>query len=262
MTPGPDKPGIPKMYYDLADPFVALAMAAQTTRSLKLGTSICLVVQRDPIWLAKSVASLDALSGGRFLFGVGAGWNQAEMADHGTRWEGRIALMRERLAAMREIWTRDVAEFHGKHVDFGPMYAWPKPRQKPHPPIVVAANAPRGLARAVEHDGWMPILDAQGGGVFEHLPALRERLAKAGKDPARFEITLYMCPQDRALVEALPRRRPTPRGVPAAARAARRRAEGTRCLRGVDAIEDCVRRARCPGGSDVLLAPASLPSRG
>src|SRR5262245_6757555 len=201
MTPGPDKPGIPKMYYDLCDPFVALAMAAQTTRTLLLGTSICLVVQRDPIWLAKSVASLDALSGGRFQFGVGAGWNQGEMADHGTRWEGRIALMRERLAAMREIWTRDVAEFHGKHVDFGPMYAWPKPKQKPHPPVIVAANAPRGLARVVEHDGWMPILDAQGGGVFEHLPALRERLALAGKDPERFPITLYMCPQDGALVE-------------------------------------------------------------
>jgi len=202
MTPGPDQPGLPKMYYDLADPFVALAMAAQTTHTLKLGTSICLVVERDPIWLAKSVASLDALSGGRFQFGVGAGWNQSEMANHGTRWEQRLEVMRERLEAMKQIWTHDQAEFHGKHVDFGPMYAWPKPKQKPHPPILVAANAPRGLGRVVaQGDGWMPILAQDGGGVFEHLPALRERLATAGKDPARFEITLYMCPQDRAMVE-------------------------------------------------------------
>jgi probable F420-dependent oxidoreductase len=202
MTPGPDKPGLPKMYYDLADPFVALSMAAQATHTLKLGTSICLVVERDPIWLAKSVASLDALSGGRFLFGVGAGWNRPEMANHGTRWEERLELMHERLEAMKQIWTHDVAEFHGKHVAFGPMYAWPKPQQKPHPPILVAANAPRGLGRVVSQgDGWMPILAQDGSGVFEHLPALRERLAKAGKDPASFEITLYMCPQDRAVVE-------------------------------------------------------------
>jgi len=202
MTPGPDKPEIPKMYYDLADPFVALSMAAQTTTRLLLGTSICLVVERDPIWLAKSVASLDAFSGGRFVFGVGAGWNQGEMANHGTRWEQRLDVMRERLDAMKQIWTNDVAEFHGKHVDFGPMYAWPKPRQKPHPPILVAANAPKGLRRIVaQGDGWMPILAQDGSGVFEHLPALRDRLAKAGKDPERFEITLYMCPQDRAVVE-------------------------------------------------------------
>ena len=201
MTPGPDKPGLPRMYYDLADPVVALGMAAQATRTLLLGTSICLVVQRDPIWLAKSVASLDAFSGGRFLFGVGAGWNQAEMADHGTRWEERLAVMRERIAAMQAIWTSEVAEFHGKHVHFGPMYAWPKPKQKPHPPIHVAANAPRGLARAVEHQGWIPVLGQDGSGLFEHLPALRARLERAGRDPRSFEITLYMCPQDRALVE-------------------------------------------------------------
>ena len=169
--------------------------------------------------------------------------------------------MRERLAAMREIWTRDVAEFHGKHVDFGPMYAWPKPRQKPHPPIVVAANAPRGLARAVEHDGWMPILDAQGGG--SSTPARAARAAGEGRQGSRAlrDHALHVPAGPRA-GRALPRRRPTPRGVPAAARAARRRAEGTRCLRGVDAIEDCVWRARCLGGSDVFLAPASLPSRG
>src|SRR5690606_41247179 len=126
---------LPKRYYEVMDPFVALATAAAVTSRLRLGTGICLVVQRDPIQLAKEVASLDQLSGGRFLFGVGGGWNAEEMADHGTAFATRFRLMRERIAAMREIWTAEQAEFHGEFVEFGPMFAWPKPAQKPHPPI-------------------------------------------------------------------------------------------------------------------------------
>src|SRR5437762_6060344 len=127
---------LPKKYYDVMDPFVTLTAAAAATRTLKVGTGICLVVQRDPIQTAKSVASIDQVSGGRFLFGVGAGWNADEMADHGTAFKTRISLMRERIEAMRAIWTQSKAEYHGKFVDFGPMMTWPKPVQRPHPPVL------------------------------------------------------------------------------------------------------------------------------
>jgi probable F420-dependent oxidoreductase len=203
MTPGRNSEGLPNMYYDVVDPFVALSMAAQATESLLLGTSICLVVQRDPIQLAKQVASLDALSGGRLQLGVGGGWNPLEIGNHGTDFGGRLAVMRERIDAMKEIWTKDVAEYHGEYVDFAPMYAWPKPAQKPHPPIHIAANAPKGLGRVVaQGDGWFPILGAEDpGAVFDHIPTLRERLEKAGRDPSTVEISGYMCPADGDLVK-------------------------------------------------------------
>jgi probable F420-dependent oxidoreductase len=190
------------MYYDVADPFVALAMAAQTTRELLLGTSICLVVQRDPIQLAKQVASLDAFSDGRFLFGVGGGWNPLEMANHGTDYAARLAIMEERIAAMKCIWSEEKAEYHGEHVDFGPIYAWPKPARKPHPPIHVAANAPQGLARVVRHgDGWFPLLqDGDPASVIDHLPALRQALAEAGRDPDSVEVSVYLCPPEKDTV--------------------------------------------------------------
>lgn len=196
LTPGRDSGGLPNMYYDLMDPFVALAMAAEATDELLLGTSICLVVQRDPLQLAKVVASLDSLSGGRFLFGVGGGWNPMEMADHGTPFAERLAIMRERIEAMKELWTQEQAEYHGKYVNFAPSYAWPKPARKPHPPIHVAANAPKGLARVVAYgDGWFPLMDENDqGAVFDHLSTLRDRLKAAGRDPASVEVSVYMCP--------------------------------------------------------------------
>jgi probable F420-dependent oxidoreductase len=196
ITPGHDQGGLPNMYYDVADPFVALAMAAQATRELLLGTSICLVVQRDPIQLAKQVASLDALSDGRFLFGVGGGWNPLEMANHGTDYAERLAIMDERIAAMKRIWTEEQAEYHGEYVDFGPMYAWPKPARKPHPPIHVAVNAPKGLGRVVRHgDGWFPLpKDGDPDSVIDHLPTLRQALTDAGRDPDAVEVSVYICP--------------------------------------------------------------------
>jgi probable F420-dependent oxidoreductase len=124
------------------DPFVSLTAAAAATETLKVATGICLVVQRDPIQTAKSVASLDQISGGRFLFGVGAGWNAEEMADHGTAFKTRFKLMRERIEAMRAIWTQSKPEYHGDFVDFGPMMTWPKPVQKPHPPVIVGGAVP------------------------------------------------------------------------------------------------------------------------
>src|SRR2546421_8739000 len=123
-----------KEYFDVMDPFVTLSAAAAVTKRLKLGTAICLVIQRDTIQTAKLVASLDQVSSGRFLFGIGGGWDAEEMEDHGTEVKSRFKLMRERVEAMKEIWTKDAAQYHGDLVDFAPMAAWPKPVQKPHPP--------------------------------------------------------------------------------------------------------------------------------
>src|SRR5262245_65150856 len=157
-TPWPGGAELPKMYYDVVDPFVALAMAAAATTRLKVGTGICLVIQRDPIQTAKEVASLDLLSNGRFLFGVGGGWNVEEMANHGTKFETRWKLLRERIEAMKQIWTQKQAEYHGELVSFDPIFAWPKPKQKPHPPIHVGGAFPGGLRRALRFGaGCLPL---------------------------------------------------------------------------------------------------------
>ena len=204
MTPGPGEPGLPEMYYELHDPFVALAMAAETTREILLGTSICLVVQRDPIQTAKEVASLDQLSDGRFLFGVGGGWNAPEIAHHGVAFESRLAVMEERIAAMKQLWTQEKAEFDGEYVKFSPSFALPKPAQSPHPPIHVAANGPKGLGRVVRYgEGWFPLLTAEdpGGTLFDHLEPLRAKLRAAGRDPESVEVSAYWCPPDEDLVK-------------------------------------------------------------
>ncbi|MCC7414012.1 MAG: TIGR03619 family F420-dependent LLM class oxidoreductase [Gammaproteobacteria bacterium] len=203
-TPYPLGGDLPKMYYGTLDPFVALAAAASVTSRIRLATGICLVVQRDPIHTAKQVASLDQLCGGRFLFGVGAGWNLEEMADHGTDPATRFALMRERIEAMQAIWTQDKAEYHGRFVDFDPIFQWPKPAQQPYPPIHVGGSWPGAAKRAVQYgNGWMPILGADGSGVLEHLGELREMVAAAGRDPAAIEISIYFAPPDPALLEKL-----------------------------------------------------------
>jgi len=139
---------LPKKYYDAMDPFVTLTAAAAVTKKLKVGTGVCLVNQRDPIQTAKAVASIDQVSGGRFLFGVGNGWNQDEMENHGTNFESRHKLVRERIEAMKVIWTKSKAEYHGDMVKFDPMMAWPKPVQKPHPPVLVGGAFPYGARRA------------------------------------------------------------------------------------------------------------------
>jgi probable F420-dependent oxidoreductase len=196
-TPWPGGAELPKMYYDVVDPFVALAMAAAATTKLKVGTGICLVIQRDPIQTAKEVASLDLLSGGRFLFGVGGGWNVEEMANHGTRFETRWKLLRERIEAMKKIWTEKQAEYHGELVDFEPIFAWPKPKQKPHPPIHVGGAFPGGMRRALRYgDGWIPIAGRGDGDPIAHLPALREEAAKLGRSLDSFEVSIYAAPAD------------------------------------------------------------------
>src|SRR3984893_10740628 len=156
-SPFPNGGDLPKQYYDVMDPFVTLTAAAAATKMLKVGTGVCLVQQRDPIQTAKLVASIDQVSAGRFLFGVGSGWNAEEMADHGTAFKSRHKVARERIEAMKTIWTESKAEYHGEFVNFDPMMTWPKPVQKPHPPILVGGDFPYSARRAVRYgDGWMP----------------------------------------------------------------------------------------------------------
>ena len=197
-TPWPGGADLPQMYYDAMDPFVALTAAAATTTELKVGTGICLVIQRDPIQTAKQVASLDVVSGGRFLFGVGGGWNVEEMANHGTEFVGRWKLLRERLEAMKAIWADDPAEYHGEHVDFDPIVANPKPVQKPHPPIHVGGAAPGGARRAARYgDGWIPI-GGRDGDIAGQLSVLDEECAKIGRDRSEIEVSIYNAPYDAA----------------------------------------------------------------
>ncbi len=177
-TPWPGGAELPKHYWHTLDPFVALTAAAVATKKLKVGTGICLVIERDPIHTAKQVASLDHLSDGRFLFGIGGGWNKEEMADHGTDFSPRWKLLRERVEAMKAIWTQDASEYHGEMVDFGPMWCWPKPIQKPYPPIILGGSGPNAPKRVVAYaDGWMP----NRGDVLSRLAELRELATAAGR---------------------------------------------------------------------------------
>jgi probable F420-dependent oxidoreductase len=198
-SPWPGGPELPKMYYDVYEPFVALTAAAAVTTKLKVATGICLVVQRDPLQTAKSVATLDRVSNGRFLFGIGAGWNAEEMRNHGTEFKTRLSLMRERVLAMKELWTQAKPEFHGKFVEFAPVMTWPKPVQKPHPPIHVGGGFPNAALRAIDYgDGWMPIFGRDE--ILERIPEVRERVRAAGRDPDKFEISIFAAPPQPELL--------------------------------------------------------------
>src|ERR1700757_3605905 len=147
-----------RQYYDVMDPFVTLSAAAAVTNRLKLATGVCLVIQRDTIQTAKLVASLDQISGGRFIFGIGGGWNAEEMEDHGTVYETRFKQLREQIEAMKEIWTKEKPEYHGEIIDFPPMMTWPKPVQQPRPPVIVGGAFPWAARRAIRYgDGWFPL---------------------------------------------------------------------------------------------------------
>jgi probable F420-dependent oxidoreductase len=200
-TPRPGGGELPKQYFHLHDPFVALAMAAAATERLRVGTGICLVVEHDPIATAKAVASLDHLSGGRFEFGVGAGWNLEEMRNHGTDPARRFGVLRERCLAMRAIWTQDEPEFHGRYVDFDPLWSWPKPVQRPHPPVLVGGNGPKVHDRVLEYgDAWMPNMrDLEGLG--ERIDELRRRGEEAGR--GRIGVTYFGARGDDEQVERL-----------------------------------------------------------
>lgn len=184
---------IPKKYYDVMDPFVSLTAAAAATKTLKLGTGICLVQQRDPIQTAKLVASIDQVSGGRFLFGVGTGWNAEEMADHGTAFDTRNKLARERIEAMKEMWTQTRAEYHGDMVDFPPMMMWPKPIQKPYPPVIVGGAWPYAARRAVRYgDGWIPHAALPPhDDVTDFISDFQKMARDAGRDPDDLPVTIW-----------------------------------------------------------------------
>ena len=188
-TPFPGGGELPKPYYDGMDPFVALTAAACATTTLKVGTAVCLVQQRDTIQTAKVVATLDQLSKGRFLFGIGGGWNRDEMENHGTVYATRFKRVRESIEAMKEIWTKSKAEYHGEFVNFDPMYAWPKPVQKPYPPILVGGAFPHGARRAIRYgDGWIPVSVL--GDVSDLIPEFNKMVREAGRDPATMDLTL------------------------------------------------------------------------
>jgi probable F420-dependent oxidoreductase len=195
-TPYPGGGELPKEYSHSHDPFVALAMAAAVTKKIKLATGICLVVERDPIVLAKEIASLDLLSGGRFILGIGAGWNVEEMANHGTEFKTRWKLLRERVEAMKKIWTEEAASYQGELVRFDPIWSYPKPAQKPHPPILLGGHGPKAIDRVVRYcDGWMPIL-FRAGDLKAGLAELDKRARAAGRDPKSISVSIFWAMAD------------------------------------------------------------------
>ena len=196
-----DAPPLPEQYWRTADQFAALAYAGAVTNDLKLGTGITLVAQRDPIWTAKQVASLDHLSGGRVIFGIGYGWNREEMAQHGTSYFARRELLREKVLMMKSLWTEEEASYKGESLVLEPSWAWPKPIQDPHPPILMGAAAGRKtLMDIVEFcDGWIPLATRHD--IKGSIERVREAVADAGRDPDVFDVTAYAA--KRELVETL-----------------------------------------------------------
>jgi len=194
-TPAPGGGELAKRYYDVMDPFVTLTAAAVATKKLKVATGICLVIQRDTIQTAKLVASIDQVSGGRFLFGIGGGWNAEEIENHGTEFASRFKKMREQIEGMKEIWTQSKPEYHGDIVDFPTMMTWPKPVQKPHPPVIVGGAFPWAARRAVRYgDGWYP--NASSGDPDEYMPRFRQMAAEVGRDPETLPVTIGGSPED------------------------------------------------------------------
>ena len=174
--PATEDGSLPEVYLRNLDPFVALGAAAAVTTELVLGTGVCLVAQRDPFVTAKAVATLDQLSHGRFVLGVGGGWNVEEMENHGVPRKRRWAVVEEHVRAMKALWTQDEASFHGAFVGFDRVWSWPKPVQRPHPPILIGGNASRTFDRVVDYgDGWIPAVDHELAPVLERIDALRRR---------------------------------------------------------------------------------------
>lgn len=201
QSPWPGGAELPREYLHSLDPFLALSAAASVTTELKLGTGVCLVIERDTITLAKEVSTLDFISGGRCLFGIGGGWNLEEMANHGTDPASRWKRLREQILAMKQIWANDEASFHGKYVSFDPIWQWPKPIQKPHPPIVIGGNGPHTLRRVLEFgDEWIPIL-GRGQSLEERLPELAALTREAGREPV--PVTIWSARTDPAWLEKM-----------------------------------------------------------
>jgi len=190
------------MYLRTYDPFVALGACAAVTDRIKLGTGICLVSQRHPITLAKEVATIDQLSDGRFIFGVGAGWNKPEVENHGTEFSERWRVLRERILAMKTIWTEEEPEFHGEFINFEKMWSFPKPIQKGGPPIWIGSNSKYVGERVAEYgDGWLPIGGRPGDGTVESVKAA---CTKRGRSYQDLDLALFLAPlNERELEEQL-----------------------------------------------------------
>ena len=192
---------LPKEYWHTLDPFVGLMAAAAVTKKLKIGTGICLIIERDTIVTAKAAATLDFLSGGRFLFGIGAGWNAEEMENHGTEFKTRFRKMREQVLAMKEIWTKDEPKFHGDFVNFDPLWSWPKPVQKPGPPVLLGGESGHTLQRVVDYcEGWFP----RGRAADKILPGMKDleaRAAKAGRDMKTISVNVFGAAPDEAVLD-------------------------------------------------------------
>lgn len=199
-TPPPMGEPLPKQYLHSLDPFVALSYAAAATTTLRVGTGICLPAQHDPISLAKTVATLDHVSDGRFIFGVGFGWNREEIEDHGVPYTRRREVVRERVMAMKELWTKDEASFDGEFVRFESSWSWPKPAQKPHPPIYIGGTGGPKLFREAAQwaDGWAPI---GGRGIKANLPLLHEACEKVGRHPSEIEVMPFGSLPDAGKIE-------------------------------------------------------------
>ena len=192
-TPFPGGGDLPKQYWHSHDPFVALAACAAVTKNVRLGTGICLIIERDPITTAKEIASLDMISNGRAIIGIGAGWNREEMENHGANFKNRWAIVREKVQAMRAIWTEDEAEFHGDHVNFDPLWSYPKPVQSGGPPIWIGANSKWVFDRIADYaDGWMPI-GGLGSGNMDKLKTAMDAKGRAVEDLA---LALFGAPTD------------------------------------------------------------------
>ena len=201
-SPWPAGGELPREYSHTVDPFVALAAAAAVTERIGLGTGVCLVVERDPIVTAKEVATLDQLSGGRFLFGVGAGWNLEEMRNHGTDPRTRFTLMRERVEAMKAIWTQDEPEYHGRFVDFDPIWSWPKPLQRPHPPVLVGGAGEKVFERVLAYgDEWFPNRVQSPEALGKRIAELQGLAAAAGRDPV--PVTVFGARPEARLLDRL-----------------------------------------------------------
>jgi probable F420-dependent oxidoreductase len=184
---------LPRKYTHTYDMFVALTAAAVVTTKIRVGSGVCLVIERDPIQTAKEVASIDHLSGGRFEFGVGAGWNREEMANHGTDPRRRMGVLRERVEAMKQIWAEDEASYHGEFVDFERIWSWPKPSQRPHPPVLVGGGGPTVFDRVLAYgNAWFP----------NYAPDVVERAAKLRHRADRpIDLMVMGIPADPKVIE-------------------------------------------------------------
>jgi probable F420-dependent oxidoreductase len=199
-TPYPAGGELPREYWRIYDPFVSLMSMAAATERIRVGTAICLLIERDPITTAKEVASVDRLSGGRMLFGIGAGWNLEEMANHGTDPKRRFALLRERVEACKALWTEEEASYHGEFVDFERVVCRPAPLQEPHPPILVGGNGPTVHKRVLAYgDGWFPNRIPPDDQMIARVEELQRLGDEAGRGP--IPVTLQVPPRDLAVLE-------------------------------------------------------------